>query len=545
MNFLSANKILKDFKGGEALPFLLAMSGTSEPLLLYLRASAALAAREAKIRTLPYGTLHQTLLSPATDDEREVFILFPWDLAAACDWRSGIPLEYKDLHEILKQAAVVAGQLGDRPFARIIYITAPICPLFPDPADTAILEAALTGLAADLGAHILPASAFSMASLLASGCPVGGSSLGSVAETVMQLLLGNIEGSAKILVTDLDYVMWDGMVAEDGADGISFGPEGKGYKHFLYQSLLRRLQGYGVSLAAVSRNDADMALGPFRQGNMVLGEDDFVAVLASYNAKSAQIAQLATILNLGLEAFVFVDDNPVELAEVAAQLPLVQCIQFPAQDEDIPPFFHDLASRFKRTEITGEDRKRTEMYRTRLAGIAPSDARGADLESFLRDLGMTLTLLDRTRGDHTRLIQLINKTNQFNLNGKRWTKEEIDAALEGGGRLLGAALTDQHGDHGEIIGCLISGSGVIEALVMSCRVFQRRVEHAFLAWLGGLGNLAPLEMRYRITERNMPCRRFLAEQGLDSSVDGRLPFAALALHKDPAHTLDLFQVIQT
>src|SRR5205807_1061603 len=101
-------------------------------------------------------------------------------------------------------------------------------------------------------------------------------------------------------------------IAEDGVEGVAFEPSGAGYRHFVYQGLLRRLRHEGTLLAAVSRNDQEVALGPFRSGRMLLREDDFVAIIASYHSKSAPVRELAQRLNLGLDAFVFVDDNPVE-----------------------------------------------------------------------------------------------------------------------------------------------------------------------------------------------------------------------------------------
>jgi FkbH-like protein len=105
---------------------------------------------------------------------------------------------------------------------------------------------------------------------------------------------------------------------------------------------------------------------------------------------------------------------------------------------------------------------------------------------------------------------LINKTNQFNLNGRRVTDDEVAEMLRGGGRLFTAVLVDRNGAHGEILACLVSAYGVVESLVMSCRVFQRRVEHAFLAWLAGQER-APRFLRYHPTERNEPLRRFLED----------------------------------
>src|SRR5207244_4359993 len=153
---------------------------------------------------------------------------------------------------------------------------------------------------------------------------------------------------------------------------------------------------------------------------------------------------------------------------------------------------------------------------------------GADLHAFLRDLRMTLIVSDRTRGDRTRVLQLINKTNQFNLNGRRLTDDDVAAILGRGGRLLGLTLDDRTGTHGEILACLMDGDATIVALVMSCRVFQRRVEYAFLAWLAGLAD-APRAMAYAPTPRNGPFTTFLEEVTGTRAEEGFVRFDPAAI----------------
>src|SRR5581483_11119040 len=145
--------------------------------------------------------------------------------------------------------------------------------------------------------------------------------------------------------------------------------------------------------------------------------------------------------------------------------------------------------------VTEEDARRTEMYRTRLESAAPSTAQGADLTDFLTSLQMSLTIRERALGEHARCLQLINKTNQFNFNGRRFSEAELEATLQAGGHLIGATLDDRNGTHGEVIACLIDAEGTIEAFVMSCRVFQRRAEFAFVCWLAAQP-FAPRGYRY-------------------------------------------------
>ncbi len=540
MNFLEARRLLAEFPGGPELSFLFALSGTAEPFQLYLEAAGAKQGRTARPRFLPFNTLQQHLAAGG-DEGPAVYLLLPWDLVPETDWRSGLPIDRARASDAIGRAEGVAEQLRRRPGASLLYLAAPVPPVIGHADGERALTHALESIAAGLGAVRVPPEAFSLSALFGSGCPVGGTWLGRVAALALEALTASRPPTAKVLVTDLDNTLWAGVIAEDGAEGVRFGSEGAGYRHYVYQTLLARLRREGTILAAVTRNDHAVVLPPLRSGSMPLKEDDFVAICASYHAKSAQIRQLAQQLNLGLDAFVFVDDNPVECEEVHQALPAVQVLRFPDRDDGLPGLLDQLSALFGRRELTAEDRERTGMYRRRLEGLAPADSDGADLTRFLGDLRMRLIVHDRSQGDRTRAVQLINKTNQFNANGRRWTTEEIEAVLARGGRLLGASLADRSGSHGEIISCLLGPEGTIEALVMSCRVFQRRVESAFLSALTGRGIL-PTAIRTIATDRNAPFRQFVQDPAFGTGEGDLWPFDARAYADAHQDALALFEV---
>lgn len=540
MTFLEAQKILASFSGGPPLRFLLAMSGTADALGLFVRAAAARRGRNAEIRLLPYGTLGQALVDEPEGADREVWLLMPWDFVPECDWRSGVPSPPGDREQIYRRAGETAKRLAARPHASILYVPAPVPPVFPDPLENSALAAAITAEAQAAGARVLSAECFALGAYVASGCPVAGTRLGDVAEIVVESASGAEPEPRKVLVTDFDNVLWRGVVGEDGPTGIACAPEGPGFRHFLYQTLLLRLKAEGVLLVGVTRNNPADALAPLRSGLTTVREDDFVAVLASYHPKSAQIKAAARQLNLGLDSFVFVDDNPVELAEVATELPSVTCLPFPSSDEVLPAFFEELRRLFARRVVTAEDQDRTAMYRRRLAGLVPSDAEGGDVGAFLRGLSMRLEIHDRSTGNRDRAVRLINKTNQFNVNGRRFTDAEIAEILAAGGRLYTATLADRTGLHGEILACLLSPAGVVEALVLSCRVFERRVEHAFVAWLST--HDAPKAVRYVVTPRNEPARKLLADPAFAVGADGLLAFDAASFAARHQADVELFDV---
>lgn len=509
MKFLEAKQILKNFSGGPGLRIHLGASGDVNSLLLYVRASAAEHGRSAEITTLPFGTLGQALFDKREPEENEVILLLPWDFAPECDWRSGIPLEPSPPDSVLKGARDVAARLRRR-HCRLLYLPAPIPPLYGDPVASRSLWAGLSGLAAELGARFLDSQCFGLGNYLASGFPISGHFSGEVAKAVVESSLAPAEGPFKVLVTDLDNVLWSGLISEDGLDGIRCDAEGIGFRHFLFQGLLKQLKANGVVLAAVSRNDLQVARSPILEGRTLLSESDFVEILASYGPKSQHIRDLAKRLSLGLESFVFVDDNSIELAEVCASLPQVRCLEFPPDDDQFVRFLWELSHLFGSLGLSKEDRQRTEMYRRYLqTRELSSDAESSGkLEDFLLKLRMKLTIFDRSSGQYERALQLINKTNQFNLNGNRLSETELLEILESGGRLYTAKLEDRTGGHGEILACLINREHRVVSFVLSCRVFQRHVEKVFVSWLvNQLGS--EIKFAYMPTPRNTPFREFV------------------------------------
>ena len=509
MKYLEASDKVSKFKFGTPISFILGMSGTSDHLDLYLRAHATSFNIAADPKSIPFGTLTQYLHNPIIDTPLELFFLLPWDLAPECDWRSGAGYKFIDVNDVLERAKQITKLLSKRPRAYLAYLPAAIPPLCARHSDNDRIAAGLISLAIDIGAKLLDAKHFSVASYLSNGCPINGSSMSNVAEELVDLLFSPPLGTCKVIATDADNTLWSGLVGEDGIENVTAEPDGLAFRHFIYQSVLKRLKSAGALLAIISRNDKDMVQAVLMKERMLLNVSDFVSIHADYGAKSTHLKAMAKNLNLGEESVVFIDDNLVELAEVAVALPNVTCLHFPAKDDDLPAFLNKLACLFDCRQITPEDAQRTEMYQRRLPAELTSNSEG--LNDFLGSLNMILTIKDLTNGDWVRAHQLINKTNQFNLNGKRLNESEILKILKGGGRLFTAALEDRSGSHGEILACLIDKNGLVNSLVMSCRVFQRRVEYAFFIWLFHYNKQLITGLDFLATDRNEPIQFFLKD----------------------------------
>jgi FkbH-like protein len=541
VNYLEAAALLRDFQSDRQESYRLVASGTTDNTVMYLRAHAARRGVDASVDSIPFGTLQQFLLADPPDEKFEIFLLTPWDFSPERDWRSGFPLGTINLENLERGADTVRQRLKKRSNAAFAYLPAPSLPVLPRDVEDAAFHTKLTGLAIGLGAIILDKSMFSLSAYLATGSLVDGGHLGQLTARLDDLLVRKPAGIGKVLVTDLDHVVWSGLAAEDGPDGVNADPEGPGYPHYIYQSFLKRLKGDGILLVAVSRNSPDDVAAVFSANTMIIGSDDFVSVVASYGAKSSQIKAIAAQLGLGLESFVFVDDNPVEIAEVSAALPEVTCFTFPPSEIGLPALLSDLARSFSSRGGTAEDGERTELYRRRMASMPPSQVEGADTQSFLADLSMELVITDRSQGDRDRAIQLINKTNQFNLNGVRFDDQEIGEVLASGGSLLTATLSDRMGTHGEVSALLISADGVVLAWVMSCRVFQRQVEYAFLSWLPKM-SFKKLPFKYSETEKNLPIRAFISDPAFVLDDAGVLECNLDEFAKAHTSSLDLFNV---
>ena len=209
-----------------------------------------------------------------------------------------------------------------------------------------------------------------------------------------------------------------------------------------------------------------------------------------------------------MEDFVFIDDNPVEIEEVKSVLPSVTCIQFPKDVTQLPIFLDQLHCLFPIENVTKEDSNRTELYKKMKKSSVLSSTKESDITSFLKSLSMEMDIYERDAKNNDRAVQLINKTNQFNLNGIRRPKEDCDRLLANGARLITANLKDKNGDHGEVLVILIDKNSRVLSFVMSCRIFQRQAEFIFLSEIFNMG-VEEISMNYLATERNEPFRLFL------------------------------------
>ncbi len=541
LSFLEASKIVVADNNLPTEDFVLAASGQTEKLALFIKAASIQQGFNSSYKTLPFNTLQQYVVSPATTDAHHIFLLFPWDVLPDMDWRSGVTTSEINEGAVFQAIDDFIEKLARFSSKSLLYIPAPAAPVTCNYHFSMALVHHLQASFFKAGATVLPADFFSLASYLSSGSPFAGKFLSPLADAVVSALPRHSTAPKKVLVTDFDNVMWRGVVGEDGVDAIQCSNESAGYIHYIYQSYLLKLKSQGVLIAGVTRNDHEDALLPFRQGVTLFKEHDFVSLQASYQSKSAQIKALCSNLNISMDSIVFVDDNLLELEEVRQALPAVECRMFPGRSEDAPGFFAFLQQQFNFIQITNEDRQRTEFYKTRFKATEISYLPGADITDYLRSLEMVLTVTKCDASNYSRPLQLINKANQFNLNGVRVGEDQMRDLIASGAALYSYSLADKFGDHGQICSIIVSEQGVVSHFVISCRVFQRKVEYAVLLLLADAISADTLMFDYYKTDKNIPFQMFISEAGFSLSDDELLLDLEPFVNKNRAY-LELFNI---
>lgn len=298
-------------------------------------------------------------------------------------------------------------------------------------------------------------------------------------------LLGSARGKArKCLVLDLDNTLWGGVIGDDGVDGIALGQNSVvGEAHVALQRFLLDLSRRGVILAVCSKNDDAVARIPFREHpEMVLKEDHIAVFIANWSDKANNLREIAATLNIGTDALVFLDDNPVERAQVRLVLPEVAVPELTDDPADYIGLLVN-AGYFEAVGLSAEDMARAEFYQSNAERVSLQKV--GNLEEYLDSLQMVATISPFNAIGRVRIAQLINKSNQFNLTTRRYSENEVEAAESDPAKFcLQIRLADRFGDNG-MISVVIFDIGTedwsCDTWLMSCRVLGRRVEELVLA----------------------------------------------------------------
>ena len=313
----------------------------------------------------------------------------------------------------------------------------------------------------------------------------------------------------KVIVLDCDHTLWGGVLGEDGVQGVTI----DGPRRAL-QELVVSQQQRGVLVCLCSKNnEADVWELFDKRTDMALTRDHIVAWRINWQPKSQSIEELAAELNLGLDSFIFIDDDSLQCAEVRTRCPQVVTLQVPKSPDDIPQFFEHVWV-LDRPRVTAEDRERTNMYRVERAREQVREAAGS-LGEFLASLELRTEITAPAAGDVPRLAQLTQRTNQFNFTTIRRTEAEVQALISDPETVcLSVRVADRFGDYGLVGFAIARRDGdrlAVDTFLLSCRVLGRGVEHRVIARLGELARergLAALQVRSIPTAKNIPARDF-------------------------------------
>ncbi len=337
---------------------------------------------------------------------------------------------------------------------------------------------------------------------------------------VFRLLTKLKDKNAKLLVLDLDNTLWGGVVGEDGMEKLQLGQDGVGEAFIDFQKKIKKLKNDGLLLAIASKNNFADAMNVIQKHkSMILKKDDFVSFKINWNEKHKNIKEIAKELTLGIDSFVFWDDNPIERDKIRKFCPGVKVVEPPQDISDWSDHVENIDFLFK-FSTTKEDKKKSKQYKLRSKFVDNLKKNLSNEENFLKSLFLKPKILDIQKYNIDRAVQLCEKTNQFNLTTKRYNHKDILNFKKSKKFICQlVSLKDIYGDHG-IIGFYIltvnKRTASIDTFLMSCRILGRKVENWIMNTI--IKDLKKkkfntLYAKYLKTEKNQMCQNFYEDYG--------------------------------
>lgn len=338
----------------------------------------------------------------------------------------------------------------------------------------------------------------------------------SVANIVKSLLGRNKKG----FVLDLDNTLWGGVIGDNGVDNIILGQESsQGQAYSAFQKYIKGLTAFGILLSIDSKNDMENALAGIAHPDSLFSQDDFISIKANWQPKDQNFIDISREIGVLPESLVFIDDNPAERHIIKSQIPNVSVPEL--TDIIYYPEIIDRSGFFEQTNISGDDLHRAEMYKAN-EKRAMYQQTFSDYGEYLSSLEMKAVIGPFESAYMSRIAQLTNKSNQFNLTTRRYTQAEIEKIASDKNYItLYGRLTDRFGDNGVvsvIIGHISGDVCDIELWLMSCRVLKRDLEYAMLDQLVGCcrkRRVTRLRGHYYPTKKNSMVRDMYNDMGFE------------------------------
>ncbi len=327
----------------------------------------------------------------------------------------------------------------------------------------------------------------------------------------------------KVLVLDLDNTLWGGIIGEDGIQGIQLSEDGLGKVFRDFQKNIKQLNSLGVLLAICSKNNETDALQAINEHRMmVLNANDFVIKKINWNNKVDNIKAIAKDLDLGLDSFVFIDDNPVERELVKQNIPEVIVPEFPKEIDQLNKWFiNDVVyPYFPKITLTTEDKEKTKQYARNAKRKTLENS--LDLSNYIDSLKINLTFFENDESQIARIAQLTQKTNQFNLTTKRYTESEIASfMIDSSKKVYSVEYSDKFGNEGIIAVCILNYENddiaLINTFLMSCRVIGRNVENSIIRYICDANQSIYFKAEYIPTTKNILAKTFYDKCGFSSN----------------------------
>lgn len=528
-----------------------------EPLTLVRHLARAVTARASAtvdVRQSGFGGL-ESMLREAGDGTiavARVIAIVEWgDLDPRLGLRSEVPLTRAVLDAVVHEARATAeriatalARLGDR--AVLVLPTLAMPPFFPTrPVQASSWQAALRAIAAQLGeraavagvsvldvdACTLPVAARASArNEVRFGFPYAEPHAKELASLVAELVVP--PARRKGLVLDLDGTLWRGIVGDDGADGVSWRLDDGALAHALLQRVAGLLADSGTLVGVVTKNEPAAAEAGLARADLLVPRDALWPVVAGWEQKSVGVRRVAASWNIGTDAMAMLDDSPLELAEIEREVPGLVPLRFIADDPDaVVALLQRLRAEFGAARTSAEDALRAQSLRSQAELTEVDEADVERHEAFLAGLEPELRIARVDATTRARAIELVNKTNQFNLDGRRVTPAD-EAHFLGAGETYVVEYADRLARLG-IIGVvrLDATDDTLEVThwVLSCRAFARRIEHAILAFVAARAGGRRVRLPFAPTAKNAPTARFL------ETVTGTSPTGMLEI--DPQELL--------
>lgn len=307
-------------------------------------------------------------------------------------------------------------------------------------------------------------------------------SLPYVASRVMDIVCAFKGQFKKCLIIDLDNTVWGGVIGDDGLEGIQLGHGlgiGKAFTEF--QMWIKKLKQRGIIICVVSKNNEEIAKEPFeKHPDMILKLDDIAVFMANWETKVDNIRTIQSILNIGFDSMVFLDDNPFERNIVRENIPGITVPELPEDPGDYLEHLYSL-NLFETTSYSNADKDRTKQYQVEAKRVSLSKTFTNEAE-FLKSLKMVSTVNGFTKFNTPRVAQLSQRSNQFNLRTIRYSEADITALAEDPDVIdLCFTLEDKFGDNGLIAVIIMKRLDVdtlfVDTWFMSCRVLKRGMEN--------------------------------------------------------------------